>query len=47
MAVLSGQKGVYLPFLGLKSKIDYLGIFNWIFLYQVKKMNIIRPHAKF
>jgi hypothetical protein len=36
-AVLSGQKEVYLLFLGSKFKINYMGVFDWIFLYEVKK----------
>jgi hypothetical protein len=47
MAILSGQKGAYFPFLGSKLKINYLGIFDWIFLYQVKEIIFLGPHAKF
>ena len=44
---LKSEKGVYLPFFGSKFKINYLGIFHWIFLYQVKKIIIIGPQGKY
>jgi hypothetical protein len=47
MAVLSSQKGVYLPFLGSKFKINYLGLFDGIFLHQVKELNFSGSHVKF
>ena len=47
LVVLRSQKGVYLPIFRSKFKINYLGIFDWIFLHQVKKVIFIGPHAKF
>jgi hypothetical protein len=45
--ILSGQKGVYLVFFGVKFKINYLSVFDWIFLHQVKELIFSGPHAKF
>jgi hypothetical protein len=47
MAILSDQKGVDLPFFWSKFKINFLGIFDWIFLHQVKELIFLGPNAKF
>jgi hypothetical protein len=38
MAVLSGKKGVYLPFFGSKFKLNFLTNFKRIFLHHVKEL---------
>jgi hypothetical protein len=38
MAVLSGKKSVYLPFLESKFKLNFLGNFDGIFLHHVKEL---------
>jgi hypothetical protein len=47
MAVLSGQKGQYLPVFGSKFKLAFLNIFDRIFLHQVKELIFLGSYANF
>jgi hypothetical protein len=42
-AVSSGQKGVYLPFFGLKFKLIFFSKFDGIFLHYVKELLFGHP----